>query len=234
MSTAGSAGAAAATSAAAATLAVPTSTSSAVVVSVPTPSGTAGAATGGTAIAPTGGDGISRERHRSGIVPRIVNIVATVNLNTKLDLRHIALHVRNAEYTPKRFAAVIVRMRVPHTTALIFSSGKMVVTGGKSEEDAWKAARRFARIVQKLGYTDVRFTDYKVQNMVGSCDCKFPIRLEGLAAAHQIFCIYEPEVFPGLVYRMVEPKLVLLVFVSGKIVITGAKSPNHIYEAFET
>lgn len=104
-------------------------------------------------------------------------------------------------------------MRNPHATALIFSSGKMVITGGRSEQDAWKAARRFARIVQKLGYDGVRFTDFTVQNMVGKCDVKFPIRLEGLAAAHQLFCTYEPELFPGLVYRMVEPKVVLLVFV---------------------
>lgn len=71
----------------------------------------------------------------SGIVPTLQNIVATVNLDCRLDLKTIALHARNAEYNPKRFAAVIMRIRQPKTTALIFASGKMVVTGAKSEQD---------------------------------------------------------------------------------------------------
>lgn len=75
-----------------------------------------------------------------------------MNLNCKLDLKKIALHARNAEYNPKRFAAVIMRIREPRTTALIFSSGKMVCTGAKSEDDSRLAARKYARIVQKLGF----------------------------------------------------------------------------------
>ncbi len=80
------------------------------------------------------------------------NIVSTVNLGCQLDLKRIALQARNAEYNPKRFAAVIMRIRSPRTTALIFSSGKMVCTGAKSEEDSIQAARRYARVIQKLGF----------------------------------------------------------------------------------
>ncbi|KAJ3412246.1 TATA-box-binding protein [Chytridiales sp. JEL 0842] len=160
------------------------------------------------------------------------NIVATVNLDCKLDLKTIALHARNAEYNPKRFAAVIMRIREPKTTALIFASGKMVVTGAKSEDDSKHAARKYARIIQKLGFP-AKFTDFKIQNIVGSCDVKFPIRLEGLVYAHGHFASYEPELFPGLIYRMVKPKIVLLIFVSGKIVLTGAKVRDEIYQAFE-
>lgn len=115
-----------------------------------------------------------------------------------------------------------MRIRDPKTTALIFSSGKMVVTGAKSEDDSRLASRKYARIVQKLGF-QAKFTDFKIQNIVGSCDVKFPIRLEGLAYGHGHFSSYEPELFPGLIYRMVKPKIVLLIFVSGKIVLTGAK-----------
>ncbi|KAK9701100.1 Transcription factor TFIID (or TATA-binding protein, TBP) [Popillia japonica] len=104
-----------------------------------------------------------------GIVPQLQNIVSTVNLNCKLDLKKIALHARNAEYNPKRFAAVIMRIREPRTTALIFSSGKMVCTGAKSEDDSRLAARKYARIIQKLGFP-AKFLDFKIQNMVGSCD----------------------------------------------------------------
>lgn len=168
----------------------------------------------------------------SGIVPQLQNIVCTVNLGCKLDLKKIALHARNAEYNPKRFAAVIMRIRDPRTTALIFSSGKMVCTGAKSEDQAKLAARKYARIVQKLGF-QAKFLDFKIQNMVGSCDVKFPIRLEGLVLQHGQFSSYEPELFPGLIYRMVKPRIVLLIFVSGKVVLTGAKVRNEIYEAFD-
>ncbi|XP_006144935.2 TATA box-binding protein-like protein 2 [Tupaia chinensis] len=168
----------------------------------------------------------------SEIVPQLQNIVSTVNLACKLDLKKIALHAKNAEYNPKRFAAVIMRIREPRTTALIFSSGKMVCTGAKSEEQSRLAARKYARVVQKLGFP-ARFLDFKIQNMVGSCDVRFPIRLEGLVLTHQQFSSYEPELFPGLIYRMVKPRIVLLIFVSGKVVLTGAKERSEIYEAFE-
>ncbi|KAI9277364.1 TATA-box-binding protein [Sporodiniella umbellata] len=168
----------------------------------------------------------------AGITPTLQNIVATVNLDCRLDLKTIALHARNAEYNPKRFAAVIMRIREPKTTALIFASGKMVVTGAKSEDDSKLAARKYARIIQKLGF-QAKFTDFKIQNIVGSCDVKFPIRLEGLAYSHGHFSSYEPELFPGLIYRMVKPKIVLLIFVSGKIVLTGAKVREEIYQAFQ-
>ncbi|ONL93289.1 TATA-box-binding protein 2 [Zea mays] len=131
-----------------------------------------------------------------------------------------------------------MRIREPKTTTLIFASGKMVCTGAKSEADSRLAALRiypplqFARIVQKLG-SPARFKDFKVQNIVGSCDLKFPIRLEGLALASGLSATYEPEIFPGLVYRMVDPKVVILVFVSGKIVLTGAKVREEICAAFE-
>lgn len=144
------------------------------------------------------------------------------------------MKARNAEYNPKRFAAVIMRVREPKTTALIFQSGKMVVTGAKNETSSLKAARTYARIIQKLGFEEVKFRDFKIQNIVGSADAKFAIRLEGLADEHSDFSSYEPELFPGLIYRMVDPKVVLLVFVSGKVVITGAKSREDVYAAWES
>lgn len=164
--------------------------------------------------------------------PKLQNIVATVNLKCQLELRDIALKAKNAEFNPKRFAAVIMRISEPKTTALIFGSGKMVVTGARSEEDSRKASRKFAKIIMKLGY-QVKFTEFKIQNIVGSCDVRFPIRLEGLAATHSKFCSYEPEMFPGLIYKMAQPKIVLLIFVSGKIVLTGAKDRSDIYTAYE-
>jgi len=177
-------------------------------------------------------DAVDRSVHPSGIVPVLQNIVATVNLDCKLDLKTIAFHARNVEYNPKRFAAAIMRIRNPKTTALIFSSGKMVCTGAKTEALAREAARKYAKVIIKLGFP-AQFKDFKIQNMVGSCDVQFPIRLEGLAWQHGHFAQYEPELFPGLIYRMQMPKIVLFIFVSGKIVLTGGKRREDIYQAFE-
>ncbi|KAJ8484317.1 hypothetical protein OPV22_016802 [Ensete ventricosum] len=171
-------------------------------------------------------------RHPSGVVFTIQNVVSTVNMDCKLDLKTIALLARNSEYNPKRFAAIIMRIREPKTTALMFASGQMVCTGAKSEQQSKLAARKFARIVQKLGFP-AKFKDFKIQNMLSSCDVKFPIRLEGLSLSHGAFCSYEPEIFPGLIYRMRQSKMVLLIFASGKIILTGAKSEDDTHAAFE-
>jgi len=88
--------------------------------------------------------------------PELQNIVSTANLGTPLDLVKIALNCRNAEYNPRRFAAVIIRIRDPKTTALIFSSGKMVITGAKSEEKSEQAAKMYAKMIKKVGATDVK------------------------------------------------------------------------------
>ncbi|XP_068191124.1 TATA-box-binding protein-like [Antennarius striatus] len=176
----------------------------------------------------------------SEIVPQLKNVISVVNLGCKLKLMSIALKAWNIEYNPKRCPAAIMRLREPRTTALIFSSGKMVCTGAKSEQLSRLAARKHARVLEKLGFP-VKFLNFTIQNMVGSCDVKFPIRLESLFLTHQKFSSYEPELFPGLIYRMVKPRIVLLIFASGKIVFTGAGSKGFegvkeravIYEAFE-
>ncbi|KAH9610918.1 hypothetical protein KSS87_008837 [Heliosperma pusillum] len=178
-------------------------------------------------------EGIIQEisTNSSEIMPTIQNVVSTVNLGCKLDLKAIALHARNAEYNHKRFSAVIMRIREPKTTALIFSSGKMVCTGAKSEAESKLAARKFARIVQKLGFP-AKFMNFKIQNIVGSCDVKFVVKLELFKEHYPDFAKYEPELFPGMVFRMVNPKIVLLIFVSGKIVLTGAQDREDIYTGF--
>jgi transcription initiation factor TFIID TATA-box-binding protein len=162
-----------------------------------------------------------------GIRLFVQNCVASCDLRCSPDLAHIASHARNAEYNPQRFAAVIMRLREPKCTALIFASGKMVVTGAKNEDDSLLAARKIAKVLQKLGFA-ASLAAFRVQNMVATGDCQFPIRLEGLADEHSKFSSYEPELFPGLIYRMELPRIVILVFVSGKLVVTGAKDRSSI------
>jgi transcription initiation factor TFIID TATA-box-binding protein len=172
------------------------------------------------------------ESNKNNSLPKLQNIVSTANLKCVLDLREIALKAKNAEYNPKKFAAVIMRIKEPKTTALIFSSGKIVCTGARTEEESKQASRIYAKIILKLNFP-VKFSEFKVQNIVASCDAKFPIRLEGLAREYLKFCSYEPEMFPGLIFHMLDPKIVLLIFVSGKIVLTGAKNREDIYKAFD-
>ena len=174
------------------------------------------------------------------IITNIENIVCTANLNCSLNLREIALQAKNAEYNPKRFSALITKIREPKSTCLIFSSGKIVCLGTKNEENSKKACRKFAKIIKSLGY-NATFKDYKIQNVVGSADVKFQISLMKLycyllkntSIKNKTLVAYEPEQFPGLIYRMIEPNIVVLIFVSGKIVLTGGKSRNDIYEGFK-
>jgi len=163
---------------------------------------------------------------------KIQNCVSTVNLGCELNLQNINFRTRNSEYNPSRFHGVVMRIREPRCTALIFKSGKLVCTGARNEEFASLGTRKFARIIQKLGYS-VKFKEFKIQNLVATVDLRFPIRLENLNQMHGQFSSYEPELFPGLIYRMVKPRVVLLIFVNGKIVFTGAKSKSEINESLE-
>lgn len=160
------------------------------------------------------------------------NCVGTVNLNCALDLALITTRARNAEYNPSRFPAVVLRLAEPKCSALIFRSGKMVVTGAKNEDDTCFAARKIAKVLKKLGF-DTRFLNFAIHNIVGTGDVGFPIRLEGIAQEHAAFCSYEPELFPGLIYRMQIPRLVIIIFVSGKIVLTGGKARSQLLQAAE-
>jgi len=164
--------------------------------------------------------------------PLIHNVVATANLGVSLDLKKIALTARNAEYNPRRFAAVVMRIREPKSTALVFKSGKLVVTGTKSEKDAKHAARKFGRIIMKVGYPDAKFKEFHVENLVSTFAVPFPIHIEQLYRdlPPERHSQYEPEVFPGLIYKA--PTGTLLIFVSGKCVMIGMKTQDDIDKAF--
>ncbi|CAH0750217.1 unnamed protein product [Diatraea saccharalis] len=160
------------------------------------------------------------------------NCVSSVSLGCELKLLDIYCRTRFSEYNPARFRGVVMRILEPRVTALVFRSGKIVCTGAKTEHDSYIAARKFARIIQRLGFP-AKFLDFKIQNFIASADLRFPVRLEALQQAHGQFTSYEPELFPGLVYRMVRPRVVLLIFVNGKIVLTGGKTRNEVYEALD-
>ena len=173
--------------------------------------------------------------------PYIVNMVSLANLghDLKLHLKQIALSLKNAEYNPKRLNAVILRIKEPKTVALIFNSGKFVCTGAKNEEDLRKAARKVGKIIKSLKY-DVKLCNFKVINIVSTCDVKFQIKLSQLffkvnhkTKNNKKIWHYEPEIFPGLIFRMMKPQVTFLIFKSGKMNLLGAKTRDEIFEAFD-
>ena len=162
------------------------------------------------------------------------NVVATFNLGVDhLDLRAIALHKPFVEYNPQKFAAATIRIREPRTTALAFASGNMVCTGAKTEIEARVAGRKYVRILQKHGIP-VSFRNFKIQNIVASAEIPHTLKLLELSRSYGPYVSYEPDLFPGLVFRTTAPKLVFLLFRSGKIVITGAKNRQEIESTFSS
>ena len=160
------------------------------------------------------------------------NVVATFSLGVdNLSLKTLCLQKPFMEYNPVKFAASTVRIREPRTTALIFASGNMVVTGARTELASRLAARKYTRLLQKH-MVPVSFRNFAIQNIVASADVGYAIRLKELARAYGVFCSYEPDLFPGLILRTTCPKLVFLMFRSGKIVITGGKTRDEIKSTF--
>jgi len=161
---------------------------------------------------------------------KIENIVATVTLDQALDLSAIARSVPNIEYDPEEFPGLIMRLESPRLTALVFNSGKMVVTGAKSTQMLIKGFKKIIRIFVRHGIIIVGKPKIQIQNIVASANLGVEVDLE--KAAYLLpNTMYEPEQFPGLIHRMDDPKVVLLIFSSGKMVITGAKSEEDVQRA---
>jgi len=158
---------------------------------------------------------------------KIQNVVATADLGTKIDLIAIMKNFRNVEYRPIKFPGLVFRLKRPKTATLIFKNGKMVCTGAKSEKLARRAVKNVVKELKKAGFIINKFPDVITQNMVATANLGSNVDLE--AAADILGDImYEPEQFPGAVYRMDEPKVVILIFTTGNIVITGAKSEEQV------
>jgi transcription initiation factor TFIID TATA-box-binding protein len=138
----------------------------------------------------------------------------------------------NVDYNPKRFPGLIFRLKRPKTATLIFTTGKMVCTGAKSEKLAKSAVRKIVRKLKEEGFIIRGKPDITIENVVSTANLGGEVDLE-TAAADMDNSMYEPEQFPGLIYRMKEPRAVLLIFASGKMVITGAKSFKWAKEAVE-
>lgn len=162
----------------------------------------------------------------------IENVVATATLDHRVDLLGISKVFLNVDYRPKRFPGLIFRLKRPRTSTLIFSTGKMVCTGASSERQARRALKKVVRMLKKEDIIILSNPKIEIVNVVASGDFGENIDLE-MAADVIGNVMYEPAMFPGLIYRMEDPKVVFLLFASGKIVCTGARREKQVYKAVE-
>ena len=166
-----------------------------------------------------------------GLDYKIENVVATVvvEITEKIDLNQIARKHADVEYNPERFPGLVMRILKPKATILIFSTGKMVVTGMRKASEADRVVEKVLKNIRKAGIK-VSNPEITIQNIVASGDLHTNIDLN-MAAIVMEYAMYEPEVFPGLIYRMQDPKTVFLIFSTGRIVCTGAKRKEIVKEA---
>ena len=161
---------------------------------------------------------------------RIENVVASATLHQKVDLNAVVKSYPGVEYRPEQFPGLVFRLKKPKTATLIFNSGKMVCTGAKSEKEAHRAVKKVVKELKKGGIIIIGKPELKIVNIVASVSLGGLIDLEKAVYSLEK-TMYEPEQFPGLIYRMAEPKVVILLFASGKLVCTGAKREQDVYEA---
>ena len=154
---------------------------------------------------------------------KIQNIVATASLGKEIVLTKLAKNVPNTEYNPEQFPGLVLRVKEPKSAVLVFSSGNLVCTGTKSVAQVKMVIEQVIKILKKI---NVHVTDkpkITVQNIVASGDIKMKLNLNYLALELEN-TEYEPEQFPGLVYKLDDPTATFLLFSNGKLVCTGTKN----------
>jgi transcription initiation factor TFIID TATA-box-binding protein len=166
----------------------------------------------------------------------IENIVASTIFAEKLDLDFISQSIEITEYEPGQFPGLIFRLKHPKTAMLLFCSGKAICTGAKSIEDVHKALNMIAVQLQRIGINIYDTKEFKIiiQNIVATASLNGELNLNQVAVGLGLENVeYEPEQFPGLVYRVKEPKVAMLLFSSGKIVCAGGRTIKDVSLAVE-
>jgi transcription initiation factor TFIID TATA-box-binding protein len=169
-------------------------------------------------------------------VVRIENVVACAALKHGIDLSAVVKAFPVVSYRPEQFPGLIFKLKRPRTTTLIFSTGKMVCTGARSERDAMKALRKVVKTLNKGGIIIMGKMEIKITNVVATASLGGTVDLPQLYDSERSMrgrIAYEPEQFPGLIYRMNDPKVVILLFSSGKLVCTGARKEEDVHKAVD-
>ncbi len=171
--------------------------------------------------------------------PECQNIVSNVEWGVDLNLQHIPNEYACPESTPRRFAAVKIRIKHPSTTALIFKNGKVVCVGATTQECARLACQKHRRLISALGYR-TQFKRFLIQNRVFTARVGHPISLnvivddsEVLVPGNQMAARWRPGQFPGLIYEVRRPNVKLTIFDSGKVIMTGVKPPGDAFATWD-
>ncbi|MFT4261720.1 MAG: TATA-box-binding protein [Candidatus Woesearchaeota archaeon] len=162
----------------------------------------------------------------------VVNIVVSTSLEHDIPLEKMAATLSNTEYNPEQFPGLVIRIREPKTSALIFSSGNIVCTGARSLDKVDESIQKIIESLEKIGIKIKIKPKINVQNIVASGNIGMDLNLNTLAMKLDN-TEYEPEQFPGLVYKLMEAKATFLLFSNGKIVCTGTKSEEMVHKAVD-
>ncbi|PIN75899.1 TATA-box-binding protein [Candidatus Woesearchaeota archaeon CG10_big_fil_rev_8_21_14_0_10_37_12] len=163
---------------------------------------------------------------------KVVNIVVSSSLGHDIPLEKMAATLSNTEYNPEQFPGLVIRIKEPKTSALIFSSGKIVCTGARTMEDVHASIKKIIKSLEKINVKIKITPEVKIQNIVASGSVGMDLNLNILAMKLDN-TEYEPEQFPGLVYKLPEQKATFLLFSNGKIVCTGTKSEEEVERALD-
>ena len=167
---------------------------------------------------------------------KVVNIVVSTSLEHDIPLEKMAATLSNTEYNPEQFPGLVIRIKDPKTSALIFSSGKVVCTGARTMENVHGSLRKIIKSLEKIGIKIKIKPEVKIQNIVASGSVGMDLNLNILATKLSNV-EYEPEQFPGLVYKLqpskTNPQATFLLFSNGKIVCTGTKSEKEVHAALD-
>lgn len=156
---------------------------------------------------------------------KVENVVANARIAEELDLKDIESKIEAAVFTKKKFPGLVYRTKEPKSAFLIFRSGKVVCTGSKTAEGVRVVMDKLSADLRSIGIEVVEHPEFKVQNIVASANLGKELNLGAIVIGLELEGMeYEPEVFPGLVYRITDPKSAILIFSSGRLVITGGKT----------
>lgn len=163
---------------------------------------------------------------------KVVNIVVSASLGHDIPLEKMAATLSNTEYNPEQFPGLVIRIKEPKTSALIFSSGKIVCTGARTMANVHESIRKIIKSLEKINVKIKEFPEVKIQNIVAAGSVGMDLNLNILAMKLEN-TEYEPEQFPGLVYKLPELKATFLLFSNGKVVCTGTKSEEEVNRALD-
>ena len=163
---------------------------------------------------------------------KVQNIVATASLGTKVPLVKLVRSQANTEYNPEQFPGLVLRIKKPKSAVLVFSSGNIVCTGTKSVKQVADVITQVIKQLRKINIKVKEKPKIDVQNIVASGSIKLVLNLNELALKLEN-TEYEPEQFPGLVYKLDEPPATFLLFSNGKLVCTGTKNRKQLDEAMK-